>query len=48
MPPPSCSIIQNLVSWASSEITGSVVIQFPGVLEYWNVGIMGLDGLDLF
>jgi len=37
-----CSNIENLVFWPRSEITGSAAIKYHGVLEYWNVGILGL------
>ena len=36
------SIIENLVVWARSEITGFATIECPGVMEYWNTGILGL------
>ena len=36
------SIIENLVLWARSEITGFATIECPGVMEYWNTGILGL------
>jgi len=36
------SNIENLVLWARSEITGFAVSVSRGVLEYWNIGIMGL------
>jgi hypothetical protein len=36
------SKIENLVFWARSEITGFAVIECYGVLEYWDVGILGL------
>jgi hypothetical protein len=36
------SNIENLVLWARSELNGSATIKTHGVLEYWNVGILGL------
>jgi hypothetical protein len=34
-------IFENLVLWAKSEITGSAMFECPGVLEDWNIGILG-------
>ena len=42
MPVTIYSNIENLVLWAMLEITGSAVVECHGVLEYWNVGILGL------
>ena len=36
------SDIENLVLWARSQIIGFAVNNRHGVLEYWNVGILGL------
>jgi hypothetical protein len=33
--------IEKLVFWARSEATGCAVDKCRGVMEYWNVGIMG-------
>ena len=38
------SNIENLVLWARSEITGCAVDKCRGMLEYWNVGILGSEG----
>jgi hypothetical protein len=34
-------IIEKLVLWAGSEQTGYAVEKCCGMMEYWNVGIMG-------
>jgi hypothetical protein len=39
--------IDNLVLWARSDITGSAIIKCLGVLENWNVGILGIAERDL-
>jgi hypothetical protein len=36
------SIIENLVLWARSEITGFAMNECPGIMEYWNTEILGL------
>jgi len=36
------SNIENLVLWARSEKIGCAVKKRNGMMEYWNVGIMGL------
>ena len=44
---PFYSNIENLVLWARSEIIGSAIIKYFGVLENWNDGILGLADGDL-
>jgi len=34
------SIIENLVLWARSEKIGCAVNLCPGMMEYWNDGIL--------
>jgi hypothetical protein len=36
------SNFENLVLWARSEKIGSATIRCLGVLENWNVGILGI------
>jgi len=36
------SIIESLVLWARSEKIGCAVNLCPGMMEYWNDGILGL------
>ena len=36
------SIIENLVLWARSEITGFAMNECPGIMEYWNTEILVL------
>jgi hypothetical protein len=38
------STIEYLVLWTRSELTGYAVDRCPGMMEYWNVGIMVLEG----
>jgi hypothetical protein len=33
---------ENVVLWAGSEINGLAIIECEGLLEKWNVGILGL------
>jgi hypothetical protein len=35
---------ENLVLWARSELTGYAIDRYRGMMEYWNVGIMGSEG----
>ena len=42
------SNIENLVRWAWSEEIGFAVNRCCGVMEYWNVGILGMAEFDLF
>jgi hypothetical protein len=36
------SDIKNLVLWTGSQVIGFAVNKCHGVLEYWNVGVLGL------
>jgi hypothetical protein len=38
------SKLENLVLWARSELTGYAEEKCRGMMEYWNVGIMGSEG----
>jgi hypothetical protein len=33
--------LKNLVFWARSEETGYAANKCSGMMEYWNIGIMG-------
>ena len=35
-------------SWARSETIGYAIILCHGMMEYWNVGILGIAEWDLF
>jgi len=39
-----CSNLENLVLWARSEQPGYAEDKCRGMMEYWNVGIMGSEG----
>ncbi len=41
-------VAENLVLWARSETIGYAVNICHGMMEFWNVGILGLAELDLF
>jgi hypothetical protein len=41
-------VAKNLVLWARSERIGYAVNICPGMMEYWNVGILGLAEWDRF
>jgi len=42
------SYIENLALWAMSEKIGCAVDLCLGMMEYWSVGMVGLEGSDLF
>jgi hypothetical protein len=44
-------VAENLVLWARSETIGYAVnpaASGTGMMEYWNVGMLGLEEWDLF
>jgi len=44
-------VVENLVLWARSETIGYAVnpaASGAGMMEYWNVGMLGLVEWDLF
>jgi hypothetical protein len=41
-------VAENLVLWARSETIGYAVNICHGMMEYWNVGMLGLAEWDLF
>jgi hypothetical protein len=42
------SNIENVVFWARSKKMGCAVNLWPGMMEYWIVGILGAAELDLY